>query len=98
LRAVGISLEVLYGSVVDPDSTYHPDADPDSDFYLMRIRIRIQLITLMRIRIHNTALWRSLEEILAFLSRSFFNSTFFVIEKPGSGFGWSEKSGFEVSK
>ncbi len=27
----------------DPDSTYHPDADPDvdpeSDFYLMRIRI-----------------------------------------------------------
>jgi hypothetical protein len=30
-------------SVVDPDSTYHPnmdpDADPDSDFYLMRIRI-----------------------------------------------------------
>jgi hypothetical protein len=29
----------------DPDSTYHhdvdPDADPDSDFYLMRIRIQI---------------------------------------------------------
>ncbi len=23
---------------VDPDPTYHPDADPDSDFYLMRIR------------------------------------------------------------
>jgi hypothetical protein len=22
----------------DPDSTYHPDADPDSKFYLMRIQ------------------------------------------------------------
>jgi hypothetical protein len=33
----------------DPDSTYHPDADPDSDFYLMRMRIRIRLFTLMRI-------------------------------------------------
>jgi hypothetical protein len=39
----------------DPDedskSTYHPDADPDadSDFYLMRIWIR--LFTLMRFRI-----------------------------------------------
>ncbi len=31
----------------DSDSTYHPDADPDSDFYLMRIR----LLTLMLIRI-----------------------------------------------
>jgi hypothetical protein len=28
-------------SVVDPDSTYHTDADLDSDFYLMRIRILI---------------------------------------------------------
>jgi hypothetical protein len=31
----------------DLDSTYHPDADsdavPDSDFYMMRIRIRIQI-------------------------------------------------------
>jgi hypothetical protein len=39
----------------DPDLTYHPDADPDadpvSDFYLMRIRVRIRLFTLMRIRI-----------------------------------------------
>jgi hypothetical protein len=26
-----------------PDSTYHPDADPDSDFYLMRMRMRIQI-------------------------------------------------------
>jgi hypothetical protein len=26
---------------VEPDSTYHPDADPESDFYLMRIRIFI---------------------------------------------------------
>jgi hypothetical protein len=25
----------------DPDSTDHPDADPDSDFYLMRIRFRL---------------------------------------------------------
>jgi hypothetical protein len=25
-----------------PDSTYHADADPDSDFYLMQIRIRIR--------------------------------------------------------
>jgi hypothetical protein len=33
----------------DPDSTQHSDSDPDSDFYLMRIRIR--LITLMRIQI-----------------------------------------------
>ncbi len=38
MRADGISLEVLYGSVVDPqhidadpDSTYHPDADPHPD-------------------------------------------------------------------
>ncbi len=27
----------------DPYSTYHPDADPDSDFYLMRIRMRIRI-------------------------------------------------------
>ncbi len=27
--------------VLDKHSTYHPDADPDSDFYLMRIRIRL---------------------------------------------------------
>jgi hypothetical protein len=33
----------------DPDSTDHPDAD--SDFYLMRIRMRIRLFTLMQIRI-----------------------------------------------
>ncbi len=35
--------------VVDavPESTYHPEADPNSDFYLMRIRFR--LFTLMRI-------------------------------------------------
>jgi hypothetical protein len=32
-----------------PESTYHPEADPDADFYFMRIRIR--LFTLMRIRI-----------------------------------------------
>ncbi len=33
----------------DPDSTYNIDAEPYSDFYLMRIRIRLS--TLMRIRI-----------------------------------------------
>jgi hypothetical protein len=33
------------------DSTYHPDSDPDSDFYLTRILIRIRLFTLTRIRI-----------------------------------------------
>jgi hypothetical protein len=27
--------------VADPDSTYHPDADPDSDFCLMRTHIQI---------------------------------------------------------
>jgi hypothetical protein len=27
------------GPDADPDSTYHPDAEPVSDFYLMRIRI-----------------------------------------------------------
>jgi hypothetical protein len=55
----------LLGSVVDPrhldadpDSIYHqdanPDADPDSDFYLMQMRIRtwIRFFTLMRIRIY----------------------------------------------
>ncbi len=26
----------------DPDSTYHPDADPDFDIYLMRIRMQIR--------------------------------------------------------
>jgi hypothetical protein len=43
-------------SVSDPhhldgvsDSTYHSDADPDSDFYLMRMRIRIRLFTMMPI-------------------------------------------------
>ncbi len=28
-------------SIVDPDSTYNPDADQVSDFYLMQIRTRI---------------------------------------------------------
>jgi hypothetical protein len=32
----------------DPDLTYHPDADPDSDVYLIWMRIRIRLFTLMR--------------------------------------------------
>jgi hypothetical protein len=50
----------MYSSVVDPhqsdadpDSTYHPEADQDSVFYLMLIRMRIQipLFTLIRIRI-----------------------------------------------
>ncbi len=29
----------------DPDSTYHPDADPDSDFYLMQIRMWIRIFS-----------------------------------------------------
>ncbi len=48
-RAIRDSLK---NSVVDdPDSTHHPYADPnpDSDFYLMRIRMRIQVTTMMRI-------------------------------------------------
>ncbi len=53
-------LRVRNPSVVDPhhldadlDLTYHPDADPVSDLYLMwiRMRIRIRLFTQMRIRI-----------------------------------------------
>jgi hypothetical protein len=36
----------------DPDSTYHPDADPDSYFYLMRIRMRIRLFTLIQLITH----------------------------------------------
>jgi hypothetical protein len=49
----------------DPDSTFDPDEDPDSDFYLMRIRI--QLITLMwiwylmRMRIQVTKLCGSMQ-------------------------------------
>jgi hypothetical protein len=41
---------VLLGSVVDP---HHVGADPYADFYLMRIRIRIwiQLFTMIRIQI-----------------------------------------------
>jgi hypothetical protein len=37
----------------DPDPAYHFDADPDPDFYLMRMSIRVPLVTW--IRIHNTA-------------------------------------------
>jgi hypothetical protein len=50
---VEVFIFVLLYSVVDPDSTDHPyaepDADPDSNFYSMLIRIR--LFTLMRIRV-----------------------------------------------
>jgi hypothetical protein len=62
LSHVGLKYKYLL-SLVDPhpDSTYHPDADPDayadSDFYFaadpepffMRMRIRIRLFTLMPI-------------------------------------------------
>ncbi len=38
-----------------PDAAYHfdayPDADPDPDFYLMRIRKRIQVTKMMRIHL-----------------------------------------------
>jgi hypothetical protein len=40
---------VLSHSVVGPHHIADPDADPDSDFYLIQIRIR--LFTLMQIRI-----------------------------------------------
>jgi hypothetical protein len=39
----------------DPDSTYHPDADPYCDFYLMRIRIRLFTLKWIRIRIQIVA-------------------------------------------
>ncbi len=35
----------------DLDTTCHPDKDPDSDFYFMRIWIRIRLFNLMRIQV-----------------------------------------------
>jgi hypothetical protein len=35
----------------DPDSTYHPDADPDPDFYLMDPDPNLTFFTLMLIRI-----------------------------------------------
>jgi hypothetical protein len=46
----------------DPDSTYHPDADPDFDFYSMRIRP----ITPVRIRIRILAkkAQKTLEKVL----------------------------------
>jgi hypothetical protein len=43
------AVDVILTSVVDPhhldadpDLTYHPDADPDSDFFLMRVRIFVE--------------------------------------------------------
>jgi hypothetical protein len=53
---------LLLGSVVDPhildadpdadlDSTYQPDADRDSDFYLMRIGFGLFTLMWIRIRI-----------------------------------------------
>ncbi len=36
---VPISVEDLHHIDADPDSTYHPAADPDFDCYLMRIWI-----------------------------------------------------------
>jgi hypothetical protein len=51
LGGVGSVLNNLEGP--DPSVVYphHLDADPDSDFYLMRIRVWIRLLSLMRIRI-----------------------------------------------
>jgi hypothetical protein len=58
-RALNVPVTIT-GSVVDPhyfdgdfNSTFHPevspDAGPDPDFYLMRMRIQIRLFALMRI-------------------------------------------------
>jgi hypothetical protein len=48
---------MVIDSVVDPphfdadlDSTYHPDEDPDADYYLMLMRIRIGIFNPERIR------------------------------------------------
>jgi hypothetical protein len=49
----------------DPDSTYHPDADPDPDLYWMRIRRR--LFTLMWIRIGT----QTLEKVLKYAHISY---------------------------
>ncbi len=44
--------DLIYHFDADPDPdlhlTYHFDADPDPDLYLMRIRIRVWLVTLLR--------------------------------------------------
>jgi hypothetical protein len=47
-----------YASLVNPhhtdadtDPTYQPDADPDSDYYLMGIRMRMRIRLFSRIRI-----------------------------------------------
>ncbi len=39
-------MELPVASVVD---THHFDADPDADFYLMRMRMRIQVFKMMGI-------------------------------------------------
>ncbi len=42
----------------DPDPAYKFDADPDAEFYLMRMRIQvIKMMGSLRIRIHNNVLF-----------------------------------------
>jgi hypothetical protein len=58
LKKAHISYILAFYLQIDPDPVsdraYHFDADPD--FYLMQIRMRIQVTKMMRIRIHNTGL------------------------------------------
>jgi hypothetical protein len=53
LTVLWIPLHFEANPDVDPNSTYHPDAELDADpyFYLMRMRIQIRLFTLMLIQI-----------------------------------------------
>jgi hypothetical protein len=39
-----------------PDTAYHYDADADPDFYLMRIRMRVQVTKMIRIHITASSL------------------------------------------
>jgi hypothetical protein len=72
----------------DPDPAYHFDAEPDPGFYLMRIRtadlmqIWVTKMMRIRIRIHNTALWGSLEEIVAFFIKNVFQLYIFCYRNP----------------
>jgi hypothetical protein len=48
---IRITLMRIRNQDADLASTYHPDADPDYGFNLMRIRIRLFTLMWLRIRI-----------------------------------------------